>query len=218
MRGRVLAEAHRLVWKEPQKTISFVKGNKMNTINLRRTVLLSTAASAAFALGACTTETKPPVVNNSTPAATQSPAGTSSPTVANPAEAAIQKLIGKWDGPEGTHASVTEKMGADGKQQNPRKFTVELKNLDKAETFEGTAKDGAIEFTRKGKTETLKAATGLETGMKGFEKDTNCVVVAKGSEGFCKKETTTPAAPAASPAASVSPAAPASPVSPANKK
>lgn len=133
----------------------------------------------------------------------------SSPTVANPHEAAVQKLIGKWDGPEGTFASVTEKMGADGKQQNPRKFTVELKDLDKAETFEGTAKDGAIEFTRKGKVETLKAANGVETGMKGFDKETNCVVVTKGSEGFCKKET---AAPSSSPAASVSPA------SPANKK
>lgn len=187
----------------------------MNKLNLRRTVLLSTAASAAFILGACTTtETKPPVANNSTTVntTTQPPA---SPTVANPAEAAIQKLIGTWDGPEGTYAKVTEKMGADGKQQNPRKFAVELKDLDKAETFEGTAKDGAIEFTRKGKTETLKASTGVDTGMKGYEKETNCVVVTKGSEGYCKKDAT---APAVSPAASVSPAAPVSPVSPANKK
>jgi hypothetical protein len=194
----------------------------MNTINLRRTVLLSTAASAAFILGACgsTVDTKPNAVNNSqTPinTTTQPPA---SPTVANPAEAAIQKLVGTWDGPEGTYAKVTEKMGADGKQQNPRRFTVELKNLDKAETFEGKAKDGAIEFTRKGKTETLKAATGVETGMKGYDKETNCVVVTKGSEGFCKKETAAkPASPAssASPATSVSPA-PSAPAPPAAKK
>ena len=45
-----------------------------------------------------------------------------------------------------------------------------------------------IEFTRKGKTESVKTATGAETGMKGFEKETNCVVVTKGSEGFCKKQ------------------------------
>jgi hypothetical protein len=44
-----------------------------------------------------------------------------------------------------------------------------------------------IEFVRNGKTETVKTATGAETGMKGFEKETNCVVVTKGSEGFCRK-------------------------------
>jgi hypothetical protein len=43
-----------------------------------------------------------------------------------------------------------------------------------------------IEFSRDGKTETIKAATGAETGMKDFTKETNCVVIKKG-EGFCKK-------------------------------
>lgn len=192
----------------------------MNKLNLRRTVLLSTAASAAFILGACgsTVDTKPNTAGNGSNVVNTTTQPPASPTVANPAEAAIQKLVGTWDGPEGTYAKVTEKMGADGKQQNPRKFTVELKDLDKAETFEGTAKDGAIEFTRKGKTETLKAATGVETGMKGYDKETNCVVVTKGSEGYCKKETAAPATPAASPASSASPAAPTSSASPANKK
>jgi hypothetical protein len=129
--------------------------------------------------------------------------------VANPGEAAVQKLLGKWDGPEGTYLSVTEKMGADGKQQLPRKFEVEIKDLDKAEKFEGTAKNGVIEFTRKGKVESVKGATGVETGMKYLEKETNCVVVTKGSEGFCKKAdaatkpvTPVTTSPAASPAAS----------------
>jgi len=182
----------------------------MNTLKLRRPFLLAATAFAAFVLGACSgtpTNTGTTPNTTSTPAATQSPAV--SPEVANPGEAAVQKLLGKWDGPEGTYLSVTEKMGADGKQQLPRKFEVEIKDLDKAEKFEGTAKDRVIEFTRKGKTETVKAATGAETGMKGFDKETNCVVVTKGSEGFCKKAdaqsaTTTPAAtaPAKAPAAS----------------
>ncbi|MEO8648479.1 MAG: hypothetical protein ABI539_04870, partial [Acidobacteriota bacterium] len=34
--------------------------------------------------------------------------------------------------------------------------------------------------------QTIKASNGAETGMKGFEKETNCVVVTKGTEGFCK--------------------------------
>ncbi|MEO5860729.1 MAG: hypothetical protein ABIR33_17490 [Pyrinomonadaceae bacterium] len=145
------------------------------------------AAAATFLIGACGGPPETPKAPNlaSTPAATQSPA--TSPEVANPGEAAVQKLGGKWDGPEGTYLMVTEKMGADGKQQLPRKFEVEIKDLDKAEKFEGTAKNGVIEFIRKGKTETVKAATGVETGMKYLEKETNCVVVTKGSEGFCKK-------------------------------
>ena len=182
----------------------------MNTLKLRRPFLLATAATAAFTVGACTTPEAPKAVNT-TPAATQSPA--TSPEVANPAEAAIQKLLGRWEGPEGIYLSVTEKMGSDGKQQLPRKFEVEIKDLDKAEKFEGTAKNGVIEFTRRGKTETVKAATGAETGMKYLEKETNCVVVTKGSEGFCKKAdaATKPASspvsspvssPASSPAAS----------------
>lgn len=170
----------------------------MNTLKLRRPFLLVTAAMAACILGACTTPEGPKPVNTP-PVATQSPS--ISPEAANLAEAAVQKLIGKWDGQEGTYLTVTEKMGADGKQQFPRKFEVEIKDLDKAERFEGTAKDGVIEFTRKGKTETVKAATGAETGMKYLEKETNCVVVTKGSEGFCKKADTA-AKPASSPVSS----------------
>jgi hypothetical protein len=67
------------------------------------------------------------------------------------------------------------------------KYSIEIANQDGPKTFEGTAKGDAIEFTRNGKTETIKAATGAETGVKDFEKETNCVVVTKGSEGFCKK-------------------------------
>ena len=87
-------------------------------------------------------------------------------------------MAGKWTGPEGTYLNVTKKGD---------KYSVEIANLDGPQTFEGTAKGDAIEFTRKGKTESIKAATGAETGMKGFEKETNCVVVTKGSEGYCKK-------------------------------
>ena len=183
----------------------------MNTLKLRRPYLLAATALAAFVLGACGGAGETPKAPNatSTPAATSSPA--LSPEVANPGEAAVQKLLGKWDGPEGTYLSVTEKMGADGKQQLPRKFEVEIKDLDKAEKFEGTAKNGVIEFTRKGKAETVKAATGAETGMKYLEKETNCVVVTKGSEGFCKKADASakPADAPAAPGASSPAAAPA---------
>jgi uncharacterized protein (DUF2147 family) len=154
----------------------------MNTISLRRSVLLTVFAAVAVGLGAAcqppaNTNTKPVV--NTTPATSATPAA--SPAVSPAAETkatGADALVGKWDGPEGTYLTVAKKDG---------KYSVEIKNLDKAETFEGTAKGDAIEFTRKGKTETVKHATGTETGMKGFEKETACVVVTKGSEGFCKK-------------------------------
>lgn len=88
------------------------------------------------------------------------------------------QLIGKWQGPEGTYLNINKKDD---------KYSVEIANLDGPRTFEGIAKGDVIEFTRDGKTETIKAASGEETGMKGFEKASNCVVVTKGSEGFCKK-------------------------------
>ena len=87
-------------------------------------------------------------------------------------------LVGRWPGVEGTYLDISKKGD---------KFSIEIKDLDKAETFEGTAKGEVIEFTRKGKTETIKTASGEETGMKGFEKESNCVVITKGKEGFCKK-------------------------------
>ena len=97
----------------------------------------------------------------------------------NKAEAGkADQLVGKWQGPEGTYLNVAKKDD---------KYSVEIANLDGPRTFEGAAKGDVIEFTRDGKTETIKAATGDETGMKGFEKETNCVVVTKGSEGFCRK-------------------------------
>ena len=205
---------HPTAWKEPLgvgKCRMWTSGEetKMYTKNMRRSFLLGSLAAAVLAAGACEPKTE---VNNQpiaqpSPAASASPA--ISPEVANPDEAALQKMLGKWDGPEGTYINIADKKGADEKQQNPRKFEIAIKNLDKEEKFEGTAKGRDIEFTRKGKTENVRTATGAETGMKGFESEANCLVVTKGSEGFCRKADAR--SPAASPAASPS-------VSPANKK
>ena len=140
-------------------------------------------ATTVFAAAAC----EPPAANK--PAATPAPAASVSPAtapstspsgspVATAGASKADALAGKWTGEGGAYLNVTKKGD---------KYSVEIANLDGPQTFEGTAKGDVIEFTRKGKTETIKAATGAETGMKGFEKETNCVVVTKGSEGFCKK-------------------------------
>jgi len=130
-------------------------------------LILTTSLVAATA---CTpsADVKPPA---SSPAVSPSPAASVSVGKAD-------SLVGRWPGAEGTYLNITRKLD---------KYSIEISNLDGPKTYEGTAKGDVIEFTRNGKTETVKAGSGIDTGMKGFEKETNCVFVTKGSEGFCKK-------------------------------
>ena len=147
----------------------------MNINKLRRPVLLAVFATAAIGIAACTDtpDVKPPA--SPAPAASPVTSPAASPGV-NAAK--VDALVGRWPGVEGTYLDISKKGD---------KYSIEIADLDGPKTFEGTVKGDTIEFTRNGKTETIKAATGAETGMKGFEKETNCVVVTKGSEGFCKK-------------------------------
>ncbi len=137
-----------------------------------------------FAIAACTPEMKPvnssPVVTPaSSPAASPATSPSASPSSTDNATAGkADALVGKWLGAEGTFLNVTKKGD---------KFEVEIKNLDPAsKKYEGTAKGDMIEFTRDGKTATIKTATGEETGMKWLLAKKNCVVITKGSEGYCK--------------------------------
>ena len=157
----------------------------MNINKLRRTILLTVFAAAAVGLVACTgtPEVKPSASASPSPAASASPATSpvASPSGVPATDASKTKadaLVGRWPGEGGAFLNITKKGD---------KYTIEIADLKGPKTFEGTAKGDVIEFTRNGKTETIKASSGAETGMKGFEKETNCVVVTKGSEGFCKK-------------------------------
>ena len=142
---------------------------------------------AAF-LVACQPENKTTPINT-TPVnqpAVQSSPGISPVTSPNASPAAdakpsakVESMVGKWNGPEGTYLNITKKGTG---------FEVEVKDLDAAKKYDGTAKGDTIEFTRNGKTETVRTATGVETGMKWLEKETNCLVITKGSEGFCKRQ------------------------------
>lgn len=86
-------------------------------------------------------------------------------------------MVGKWPGAGSASLNITKKG---------EKYSIEITGADGPKTFEGTARGDGIEFTRNGKTETVKHATGDETGMKGFAGRKECLVVTKGSEGFCK--------------------------------
>jgi hypothetical protein len=154
---------------------------------MRRSILLTVLAAMAAFAGACTDTTSPVPNKPATPTPTATASPTASP-VPGPSGSPVagakttDSLVGKWNGPEGTYLNVTKKG---------EKFEIEVKNLDGSKTYEGTAKGEVIEFTRNGKTETVKHATGEETGMKDMLKETNCVVITKGSEGFCQQATTT---------------------------
>ncbi|HKP69414.1 MAG TPA: hypothetical protein VJV05_09025 [Pyrinomonadaceae bacterium] len=117
------------------------------------------------------------------PAAPASPASSpaTSPTgspAANATAAKVDSLVGKWTGTENASLEITKKGD---------KFSIDVTGKDGKKSFEGTAKGDAIEFTRDGKPESIKTSTGADTGVKGLEKETNCVVVTKGTEGYCRK-------------------------------
>ena len=151
---------------------------------MRRSLIAVLFVAAVGALGACTTtpEVKPlPNVAPSPVAPVASPAV--SPSVDPKAPAAVPSakvtaLEGKWPGAEGSFLNVTKKG---------EKYSVEIKTGDKTDTFDGVAKGDSIEFKRKDKVETIKAATAEETGMKWLAGEKNCVVITKGSEGYCRK-------------------------------
>jgi hypothetical protein len=152
----------------------------------RSLIVASLLVAAVAALSACTPSepVKPisntPATNGASPTQTtpvSSPVASPVATDGKPVAGKADTLVGQWPGVEGTFLKV-EKKG--------EKFDIEIKNLDGSKKFEGTAKGDVIEFTRNGKTETIKTASAEETGMKWLKGEKNCVVITKGSEGYCK--------------------------------
>jgi len=157
---------------------------------MKKTIMLASCVFAGISLlGACTSEAPKTPPSTPTPATSPSVSPTGSPVASptgspvgrpagSPGASKADAMTGKWPGVEGTSLNITKKGD---------KYTIEIANLDGPKTFEGTAKGDNIEFSRGGKTETIKTATGDETGMKNFAGKKECLVVTKGSEGFCRK-------------------------------
>lgn len=149
---------------------------------MRRSLMLaSLIVSCVAAFGACqpAEPVKPSTpINSASPITSPSQAPTASPAADNKTVGKADSLVGQWPGVEGTYLKVDKKGD---------KFEIEIKNLDGSKKYEGTAKGDVIEFSRNGKTETIKAATAEETGMKWLKGEKNCVVITKGSEGYCKQ-------------------------------
>jgi hypothetical protein len=99
-------------------------------------------------------------------------------TAAVPAKNDVtDKWLGKWTGPEGTYL-VLSKSGD--------KYVVLINSLDGPATYEGSSTGERIEFRRDGKTESIHAGNGHDTGMKWLLDETNCLIIKTG-EGFCRK-------------------------------
>jgi hypothetical protein len=86
------------------------------------------------------------------------------------------RLVGQWNGPEGTYLLVAGVSG---------KYAITIRNLDGPRTFQGHGTDGVIHFSRDGTDETMRAADGAATGMKWLSEKKQCVVVRAG-EGYCR--------------------------------
>ena len=150
---------------------------------MRRSIMFASfIVSAVAILGACTQPettkpgtTVPPASPMTSPSQSPnaSPIGSPAATTAGKAES----LVGQWPGAEGAVLKV---------EKNGDKYKIEIKAKDGSKTFEGTAKGDVIEFTRGGKTETIKAAAVEETGMKWTKGEKSCVVINKGTEAYCK--------------------------------
>lgn len=83
-----------------------------------------------------------------------------------------EKLLGKWQGVEGTYMIV-------------RDNDVAIANLDGERVFAAQRSGNIITFTRDGVTETAHPGTGADTGMKWLTDKKDCLVV-KSGEGYCR--------------------------------
>lgn len=84
--------------------------------------------------------------------------------------------LGKWQGVEGTFLELAR----DGDE-----YKVIVEDLDGPRTFPATVAQEGIAFIRDGVTETIRAGTGADTGMKWLTDYKDCLVIKTG-EGFCR--------------------------------
>ena len=92
-------------------------------------------------------------------------------------DAATDKWLGQWNGPEGTFIRIEGGKG---------RYEVTVQNLDGPQTYHGSTAGELIQFERNGVTESIRATNGAETGMKWLADKSNCLTVRPG-EGYCRE-------------------------------
>ncbi len=86
--------------------------------------------------------------------------------------------IGKWVGVEGLALDVVRGSA-------PGTYLLTIHNMDGSSDHVGRADGNVIRFTRNGE-ETIRRATGEQTGLKWLDGMTNCLMIQEG-EGFCRE-------------------------------
>jgi len=92
--------------------------------------------------------------------------------------------VGKWIGVEGLMLDI-QPAGEHGH------YMLSVTLLDGTNSYDGTADGDMIRFTRNGRPESIRAATGDETRLKWLAGKQNCLMIQQG-EGFCRDEAVTP--------------------------
>jgi len=129
-----------------------------------------TLLTTIFMIG-CNTHNQPASTSSGT-----SNVPSTNPTTAASANSVTDQWLGKWIGPEGTFL-VLGRNGAN--------YVLDIHSLDGPATYQGTSAGDHIEFQRDGKTESLHAGSGQDTGMKWLLDKKNCLIIRTG-EGFCR--------------------------------
>jgi hypothetical protein len=126
--------------------------------------LLTASLTLALVLGGCTDR--------------HVPSDSVNPVNSNEAGAAHapDEWLGKWNGPEGTSLLLEGGRG---------KYQITIQDLDGPRTYQGTAVGAQIQFDRNGETESIRATSGTETGMKWLSDKSDCLTIRPG-EGYCR--------------------------------
>ena len=147
----------------------------MATTVMSKTDLRITVIAIMVLMTACQDRNQSPAGPSPTVPVSSAP---TSPTTAPAASAnnVTDRWLGQWNGPEGTYLLLSK---------SDDQYVVKIQSLDGPATYEGVAAGDRIEFKRDGKTESIRAGSGKETGMKWLLEKRDCLIIKQG-EGFCR--------------------------------
>ncbi|WP_293394153.1 hypothetical protein [Nevskia sp.] len=84
--------------------------------------------------------------------------------------------LGRWNGPEGTYLSIAKSEAG---------YRLEIADLDGPKRYSSQSVDDHLVFERDGRTESIRATSGDQTGMKWLQDQSNCLTIKPG-EGYCR--------------------------------
>lgn len=159
-------------------------------MTVRTTASLGASLAAFLLLAACARGEDAKPIDNSmvTENAAAAEAMDDIEPTGNSAAAALptDAWVGKWIGVEGLVLDI-QPAG------EPGRYMLSVTLLNGTKSYDGAAAGETIRFTRDGRPESIRAATGNETGLKWLADKQNCLMIREG-EGFCRDDTPPPAA------------------------